>query len=197
MERGISFVGGTLVRKSLIAASAALSLFPLSAPGASVDQQPKKSFPLISGNYLISLNKVCQPSLNVTYGNISGTTVVTNVTFSEATSSSGLTSGRVVATQGQTKGSGTFALTSTESEGDPVVVDNSDGGEQGTILGAGNDKGSVPFVQTATTLSITDNHGTSTYTIYYGLAKNGVAESAVFGGIDDVGCMEVGSVSPQ
>jgi hypothetical protein len=52
-------------------------------------------------------------------------------------------------------------------------------------------------VQTAATLAVTDNHGARTYNIYYGLSKNGVAESAVFGSIDDVGCMEVGSVSQQ
>jgi hypothetical protein len=174
----------------MFAASAAILLVPGPAPAA-------PSFPLISGKYVVTIDQQCQPSLFVTYGNIGSATVVTGVSLDEASSAGTLGAGTFDAT-GNTSGSGTLALTATQSEGDPIVLDsNNGGGAQGTLLSVATSKGSVPFTQTATTFALTDKHGVSTFNVYYGASKSGIVESAVFGGMDDTGCMETGTVSRQ
>ncbi len=180
------------MKKLLLVATATSLLCPFAALGAS--NVFPGTLPLISGKYLISNTRVCQPTVSVTYSNVSGTNVVTGVSMGSP-SSSQLTGGQLSATN--TNGSGTFAGTLTQSQGDPIIVEDNNGGEWGQILGAGTGKGSVTFTQTAKTLAITDQGGTSTFDIYYGPAKKGVAQSAVFAGLDYKGCMEVGSLSAQ
>lgn len=188
--------GIIMLRKSILAVGAALLLVPASTSGAiTVGSQPGKSFPLISGKYIVTINQQCQPSLSVTYGTVDDVQVVTGVNLDEAPSANTLGSGEIDATN--SKGSGTFSINVTQSDGDPIVLNSNIGGTQGTILSVNNSSGSIPFTQTATTLALTDDHGVSTYNIFYGPAKGGVAESAVFGGMDDTGCMEIGSVSQQ
>ncbi len=177
--------------KSVFAAAAALLFIPLSAPGASAGQAPG-TFPLISGSYLISVSRVCQPVLNVSYTNLNGVNVVTGVGLSSLTPSN-VFSGHLSATN--TNGSGTFAFNDTGAQSDPIIVQDNQGGEWGTILQSGKGSGTVNFTQTSKTLSIPDNSGTSIYNIYYGLVKNGIAVSAVFAGLDDRGCMESGSIA--
>jgi hypothetical protein len=178
-------------RLAWIATTASL-LCPVAALGAPF--QPAKSFPLISGQYVLSETRACQPTLNVTYSNIGGNNVVTGVSMSSP--SSGQLSGGEL-TAANTNGSGTLTITLTQSQGDPIIVEDSNGGEWGTILGAGTSKGTVTFVQTAKTIALTDSSGTSTFQVYYGAARKGIAQSAAFAGLDDKGCMQAGSLSVQ
>jgi len=179
------------MRKSVLAASAALVVLCVLGAGASA-REGAKSFPLISGNYLVTINRVCQPTVTVTYGSNNGNTFVSHVSM-DSNSSGGLTAASMTATN--SNGSGTFTFTQTESDGDPIIVEDNQGGEFGNPLTASSGEGSVTFTQTATTIVITDQSGPSTYNIYYGMAKNGVVESAIFGGIDDKGCMQLGQVT--
>jgi hypothetical protein len=186
--------GSIQMLKRGLAVGAALVLVPLTALGAPLDRQPGKSFPLILGSYAISLTRACQPSLQVAYSNIGGHNVVTGVSMISGAPNT-LSAGSLSATN--SKGSGSLTGTVTQAQGDPIVVQDNLGGEWGTLLSGGAGSGSVTFVQTATTLSITDTDGTSTYNIYYGPAKKGNAVNAVFGGIDIKGCMDVGSITRQ
>lgn len=91
--------------------------------------------------------------------------------------------------QGGTPDSGSLTLAVTDDQGSPFV-------EAGQ-LGSGNNSEplnqsvqnlTIPFTQTFTTLSVTVSSQQETYNVYYGKLINGIAQSAVFGGIDHEGC---------
>ncbi|MGD0191041.1 MAG: hypothetical protein ABSD74_09895 [Rhizomicrobium sp.] len=177
------------MKTSILAAGAAL--LALSAFDAAA-QEPKGSFPLLSGNYLLQNTTVCQPALNVTYN---GQGLVTGVNLVPANDASSSTTGLFTATQGNTKGTGSITLSATSGSGDPIIVTSSNGGEEGQVLGVGSGGDTITFKQTATTLSLTDSGGTSTYTVYYGNVVNKDVGSAVFSGLDYKGCANSGSVT--
>lgn len=115
------------------------------------------------------------------------------MTLVPANDASSTTTGEFTATQSQ-KGSGSITLSATSGSGDPIVVTGANG-TSGTILGVGAGSDAVTFKQTATTFSLTDSNGTSTYNIYYGTAVGKDVGNAVFSGLDYKGCAQSGSVS--
>ena len=176
------------MRKIIIAASAALLSLGVTAQAG---EQAGSKYPLLSGTYLFQSTTICQPTLSVTNN---GQGQITSVTLVPANDASSTTTGKFTATQGTPKGTGSISLSATSGSGDPIVVTGANG-ESGTSLGVGTGSETVTFKQTATTFSLTDSNGTSTYNIYYGTATGKDVGTAVFSGLDYKGCAESGSVS--
>lgn len=187
--------------KSILAFSAVLTLS--SAQGAPFPAPPlypsftapqSGSLPLLKGAYVFTLRRFCQPELTVTY-NKSG--IVDSIAL--AASSDQFEEGTLTFVQGSTAGSGTVTIAAINDSGSAFLVENSgaSSGTSGTPLAQKTESGSNPFKQTATTFAIKDTSGTSTYNVYYGAVAGGIAQHAVFGGLDDKGCAEQGMMTIQ
>jgi hypothetical protein len=151
--------------------------------------------PLLKGTYVVSYQRFCQPTLTA-----SRTTngSVTSVAISGG--SNQLSRGTITFVQSKTLGQGTLTQNMITDYGSLFLVVNSGGGTSGTPLTAKSNTGSTSFTQTATTFNIKDGNTAngSTFNIYYGqvtgTGTSTVVQHAVFGGIDDQGCAEQGTV---
>jgi hypothetical protein len=190
----------TSVVKAILAASAALGLLSTQSLGDSFPSaplypsfaSPRATLPLLSGTYVFTGQTICQPQLTVTYGK-SGVTFV-----SLASNTTGLQEGTMKYVQGTTPGSGTVTLDATDAYGSPVLVVNSGtAGGSGTPMAQKTNKGSLAFTQTTTTFTIMDGNtpGGSTFNVYTGKITNGIIQFAAFGGLDDQGCAEQGTIT--
>ena len=118
--------------------------------------------PILSGKYATSYNEICQqnnPNIPVEGAGATYTQIL-------------------VANFNPSKG--TVALNGTSVYG-PLVGTY-------TALTQTSMSGSGTYSNTATTLTVTFSGQSATYSIAYGPVSKGIAQSAVFGGIDQSGC---------
>jgi len=183
------------MRKSItnsIAALLILSPLLASAPGAFAAAPP-----LLSGGYVYTSNKFCQITVIAKYGtspNIKNSPFVANLTTSSGSNTVGLGAGTIKFTPGKT-GSGSATISGFQATGSAILLSStgsgiSGGGIDGAPLASETDTGSTTYAQTATTVSIKEDGGTSTFHIYYGKVLTGIVQNAVFAGVDAKGCAE-------
>jgi hypothetical protein len=167
----------------VISSVAALAAFMPAVAFAVPFPSARTAMPLLSGAYDITTDRLCQPTMTVTYDtNTSiGTNVVTKISLSN-TSSTETQVGKVTFTQGTTAGAGNVSLASTVTGGTTFLIENSGtSGTYGTPMSLQTQTGKGTFTQTNS--------------IYYGKVSGGIVEHAVFGGLDSKGCAFNGSVS--
>jgi hypothetical protein len=152
-------------------------LLPSLATGTSFPSA-KSKVPLLSGTYLIMTDVFCQATQTVATKNNGTTAALNNM-------ANGLQQGTLTFVQGSTPGSGTATQNANNEEGSPFLESGNVGGGNNTEpLNKSSASGSSPFTQTATTFSFIS----AKFTISYGKVSGGIAQSAVFGGIDHNGC---------
>jgi hypothetical protein len=177
--------------KSIANMVAGLSLFVLSAPFASA-----ATVPLLSGTYVYASQIVCQMPLTASYSSASASspkgapvTVVSQITSGSGPNAQSVGAGTLVFVHGA-GGSGTVTVNGVNIDGSAVYISNvgtGAGGAVGSHVGSETTSGKGTFTQTATTLT-TNAGGASTYHVYYGKVAGGIAQYAVFAGIDSQGC---------
>jgi hypothetical protein len=177
--------------KSAYAAGAAVVVFStlaIAAPFATPDSS--SSVPLLSGTYIIAEQTFCQESMVATEK--SGAVSTIKVTGDD----DGLSAGTVKFKQGSTTGAGTLSITQTTVGGTPLLASGSGTtGDAGDTLKESTGTIGTTFKQTATTFSFVDGSKTNSFKVYYGKVSSGVAQSAVFVGIDDKGCAQQGTLT--
>ena len=165
-------------------------LFPLAAaPAASA------AVPLLSGAYLYTKNQLCPMPITVHYATPSSVSgpFVNQVGTGNGPNSIKLGGGTFSFAQGSTAGSGTASIKGTTAYASPVVLTETGAGVTGTdgqTIQSKSETGSAPFSQTATTLTLKTTDGTQNFNVYYGKVAAGIAQSAVFVGVDSKGCAE-------
>jgi len=154
------------------------------------------SVPLLSGAYLVTQQTFCQIPLTVTSGVLpKGGNYVQSV---QSNSTSGntvtLAVGKLVFTQSKTApDTGTATLNGVGAGGSNVLLvetGSAGSGTEGAPITQQTNSGNATFSQTLTALTVTLSSGSETYNIYYGKVTGGIAQSAVFGGLDSSGCAE-------
>jgi hypothetical protein len=176
--------------KPAIVAGSAIALLSTLASAAPFASPIAMVPPLLSGTYVFTLHKFCQPELQVGYS--SGSIKSLNLSGND----DNLQAGTIKFKQGSTPGAGKATLTSSTVSGSGLLVKQT-GGPTGTLgdkLAKTTGSDNVTFSQTTTTLSIKSPQGTSTYDVYYGKVAGGIAQHAVFAGLDYQGCAEQGSI---
>jgi hypothetical protein len=184
------------VLRSIFAAGAAIALLSTQAladdAGASAASPSRATLSLLSGFYIFTSQRICQPQLTVSYDS-NGVSAV-----SIGSSATSLQEGTYHFVQGTTPGSGTVTVGGIDDYASPVLVTNAGTpGTSGTPMTQQANKGSLAFSQTASTISIMDGNtpSGSTFNVYSGKTLKGIIQSAVYGGIDDGGCAQQGSIS--
>lgn len=146
--------------------------------------------PLLSGTYLIASSDFCQESMVATEK--SGAVSTINVTGND----DALSAGTVKFKQGSKADAGTLTITQTTVGGTPLLASGSGTtGDAGDTLKESTGTVKTTFEQTATTFSFADGSKTNNFNIFYGKVSGGVAQSAVFVGIDDKGCAQQGTLT--
>jgi hypothetical protein len=164
--------------KFIVSASVAFVLLPSLTLGAAFPP-PKSKVPLLSGTYLFMGDVFCQATQTVTTPNGSSTTAALN------NMANGLQQGTMAFVQGSTPDTGTVTEKGNNEEGSPFLESGDVGAGNNTEpLNKNSEGGSGSFKQTATTISFPPGK----FTITYGKVSGGIAQSAVFGGIDVSGC---------
>jgi hypothetical protein len=177
MLKSIFAAGVVIVSFSTLAIAA-----PFSTPETS------SSVPLLSGNYVITLHKLCQVTLSVTTK--SGQVTGVNLTADDSQMQAGL----IKFKQGSKAGAGSFTLDETSAGGTATLIKQNSGTEGDTFSQATQTL-SGTFSQTSTKISIMEGGGTETYSVYYGKVSGGIAQHAAFAGLDSKGCAEQGTLT--
>jgi hypothetical protein len=183
------------MRKSItnsIAVLLVLSPLLASAPGAFAAAPP-----LLSGNYVYTSNKFCQITVIAKYGtspNVKNTPFVASLITSGGSNTVGLGAGSIKFTPGNT-GSGSATINGFGANGSAILLSSTGsgiggGGIDGAPLATEAESGTTTYTQTATTVSIKEDGGTSTFHIYYGKVLTGIVQNVVFAGVDAKGCVE-------
>lgn len=182
------------MRKSItnsVAALLVLSPLLVSAPSAFA------ATPLLSGGYVYTSSKLCQMSVTAKYGTstaIKNSPFVEQITTGAGSNTQGLGAGSIKFTPGKT-GSGTATINGFQASGSAILLSStgtgiSGGGVDGARLAGETETGTTTYSQTATTVSIKGDGGTSTFHIYYGKVSAGIVQNVVFAGVDVKGCAE-------
>jgi len=153
--------------------------------------------PLLSGSYLYTSNKFCQLSVIAKYGTstaIKNSPFVAEISTGAGSNTVGLGAGTIKFAPGAA-GSGTATINGFQADGSAILLSETGsgigaGGVDGAPLATEMESGSTSFTQTATTVSIKEQGGTSTFQIYYGKVSGGIVQNAVFAGVDAKGCAE-------
>jgi hypothetical protein len=150
--------------------------------------------PLLSGSYLYTSHKFCQMSVIAKYGTssaIKNSPFVAEISTGAGSNTVGLGAGAITFVPGK----GTATINGFQADGSVILLSETGsgiggGGVDGAPLAAATESGSTTFTQAATTVSIKEVGGTSTFHIYYGKVSGGIAQNAVFVGINAKGCAE-------
>ena len=182
------------MRKSITnGITALLILSPLlaSAPSAFA------ATPLLSGSYVYTSSKFCQITVIANYSSstaIKNSPFINQITTGTGSNTEALGAGSIKFTPGKT-GSGSATINGFGADGSGILLKStgsgiSGGGTDGSPLATETDSGTTTYTQTATTVSIKENGGTSTFHIYYGKVLSGIVQNVVFAGVDAKGCAE-------
>jgi hypothetical protein len=151
--------------------------------------------PLLSGSYVYTSNKFCQITVTAKYAPLSATNstpFVKQLSTGAGSNTEGFGAGAIKFVQ-SAAGKGTATINGFQASGSAILLSSTGGGTSGVDgapMAAETESGSASFTQTATTVSIKEDGGTSTFHIYYGKVSAGIAQNAVFAGVDAKGCAE-------
>jgi hypothetical protein len=176
--------------RTIFATGSAVALLCMQALAGTVSSPA--ATPYVSGTYLFTSQTICQPQMTVSYAN-DGVAMV-----SLGSSTTGLQEGTYKFTPGTNPLSGTVTVAGLDDYASPVLVVNSGiSGSSGTPMTQQANAGSLSYSLTATTITILDGKSPagSTYNIYPGKVVKGIVQNAVYGGLDDQGCAEQGTIT--
>jgi hypothetical protein len=151
--------------------------------------------PLLSGSYVYTSNKFCQITVIAKYGTstaIKNTPFVDQISTGTGSNTESFGAGAIKFVQSAT-GKGTATINGFQASGSAILLSSTGSGTSGVDgapMATKTESGSASFTQTATTVSIKEDGGTSTFHIYYSKVLSGIAQNAVFAGVDAKGCAE-------